>query len=784
MAALSTQAELNGAIGTSVLRKEDGPLLAGTSRFIDDLDLPGTAHVAILRSPHAHARILGIDAERARRAPGVIDVVTSADVDESVRIPMRMHAKRELDPYLQPPIAREVVRYSGEPIAVVVADSRYTAEDAAGLIDVTYEPLPHVVSGPDALEDGAPLLFEATASNVAAEIEITDGQVEEAFERADVVVEELIGCQRHAAVPLEPRGLVAQVDEQTGRLTLWGAAKIVHLNRKILARLLGWPERRVRLVELHVGGGFGARGEFYPEDYLIPFCAIRLGRPVKWTADREEDLRSTNHSREQVHEIALALGADGEFLALRDRVTFDTGAYIRTHGTVVGSMTAGLLPGPYRWGAYHCLMRQVVTNKTPAGTYRAPGRYEANLARERMIDIAAHRLGLDPLEIRRRNLVEPSGMPHATGTHTGGEEIVYDSGDYPRLLGRATELFDLDGMRAWRRSDPPSGLRRGLGFAYFVEKSGIANWDYARVELDNDGRAVVHAGSASIGQGVETVLAQICAEGLGLRYDDVAEVRHGDTDDVPDGMGSFGSRATVVAGSAVFRASQALRERIIARAAELLEAAEGDLEIVDGAVIPRGSPARGISLAEVFEESRAMNALAHGGAPGLSEEAYFHTESMTYPYGVHCAAIEVDLGTGGIEIERYAVAYDVGRAVNPVLIEGQIVGGAAQGIGGAMFEEMSYGEDGQHVSASFMDYLLPTASEVPPIRTVITEDAPSPLNPIGAKGAGEGGTAAAGAVIANAVSDALGAEATHLPLTPERVLRLAHEGARPSRKSR
>ena len=760
-------------IGRSVLRKEDPPLLTGSARFVDDHHLPGAAHVAILRSAHAHAAIASIDASAARELPEVLDVVSAADVPEEVRIPIRMHAQPGMERCLQPPLARERVRYSGEPVAVVVAESRYAAEDAAARIEVEYEPLPALVDAGAALEGAATALFEGAGGNLAAEVHVSSGDVDAAFASAHVVVEETIRCQRHASVPLEPRGLVAERDSRTGILTVWGAAKIVHVNRRILARLLGWPEERIRLVELHVGGGFGGRGEFYPEDYLIPFCALRLGRPVRWTADREEELRSTNHSREQLHEIALALSADGEFLGLRDRVVFNTGAYVRTHGTVVPSMTAGLLPGPYEWGAYDCHVAQVVTNKTPAGTYRAPGRYEANLARERIIDVGARRLGLDPVELRRRNLVPPAKMPHRSGSAIEGHPVVYDSGDYPRLLDTALRLFDWEAMSAWRTEQAGACRRRGLGLAYFVEKSAIAHWDYARVELDSAGQAVVHAGSASIGQGVETVLAQICADALGIAYDRVAEVRHGDTDDVPDGMGSFGSRATAIAGAAVHQASEALRARILRHAADVLEASEADLEISDGRVIARGSPAQGVSLRDVAEAARPAVALARGAEPGLSEESYFYSEDMSFPYGVHCVAVEVDTETGGVEIVRYAVAYDVGRAINPMLIEGQIVGGAAQGIGGALYEEFSYAADGQLVAGSFMDYLLPTAGEAAPMRVLVTEDAPSPLTPLGAKGAGEGGTAAAGAVIANAVSDALGAEVTELPITPERAVRLA-----------
>ncbi|HWF25072.1 MAG TPA: molybdopterin cofactor-binding domain-containing protein, partial [Solirubrobacteraceae bacterium] len=540
----------------------------------------------------------------------------------------------------------------------------------------------------------------------------------------------------------------------------WGAAKIVHTNRDLLSRMLGWPKERIRLVELDVGGGFGGRGEFYPEDFLIPLCAIRSGRPVAWTEDRAEGLHALNHSREQVHEVAMALRADGTFLALRDRFAMDTGAYVRTHGSVVPGMTAALLPGPYAWVAYRCDARQILTNKTPAGTYRAPGRYEANFVRERIIDLAARRLGRDPADLRRQNLIAPEAMPYPTGTHTDGHPVVLDSGDYPMLLHKGLERFDYAALQRWRASDPGPRRRRGLGIAMFVEKSGIAHWEYARVGISPAGRARVLVGSASVGQGVDTVLAQICAEMVGIDYEDV-DVAHGDTAIVPIGVGSFGSRATSIGGTAVMRAAEAVRERLMGLAAEKLEAAPEDLVLDRGAVHVAGSSGIRITLGELVE------------GDWLEEEARFDCEDMSFPYGLHCAALDVDLDTGAVVVDRYAVAYDVGRAINPQLVEGQVVGGAAQGIGGALLEEFAYDDSGQLVSASFMDYLLPTAVEVPPVEVLITEDAPTPLTPLGAKGAGEGGTAAVGAAIANAVSDALGADVTQLPLTPARVLALA-----------
>jgi carbon-monoxide dehydrogenase large subunit len=754
------------SVGRSVRRKEDPPLLRGQARFVDDIRPEGTLEAALLRSPHAHARIASLDTRPARGLDGVVDIVTADDLPGGgPPIPMRMFRRPGMERFLQRPLASGKVRYVGEPVAVVVATSRYLAEDALELIDVEYEPLPPLAHPLSALAADAPLLHDDAGTNLAAEFEITQGDAAAAFARAHAVVEAEIACGRHAAVPLETRGIVAQVDPD-GRLVVHGAAKIVHVNRRMLAALLDWPEQRIRFVEPHVGGGFGARGEFYPEDYLIPFCALRLNRPVAWTEDREEHLRACNHSREQVDRIAIALDAEGAFLALRADIVMNTGAYVRTHGSVVPGMSAGLIPGPYAWPAFACTVHQVVTNKTPAGTYRAPGRYEATLARERVIDMAARQLGIDAVELRQRNLVTADRMPYPNGSSTDDHPVVYDSGDYPLLLRRGLEHFDWDAMRAWRDVAPAGGpLRRGLGLAFFVEKSGIAQWEYARVAIGAGGQPVVFSGSASLGQGLETVLAQIAADALGLPYESI-DVRHGDTDEVPDGMGSFGSRATQLGGAAVQMAASALRDRILDLAADELEAAREDLVLGAGGVAVRGAPARGLALAEL-----AARCAEPGG---LADEATFRAEQMSFPYGLHCAAVEVDAGTGRVAIERYAVTYDVGRAVNPKLVEGQIAGGLAQGIGGALLEELAYGHDDAQLRAgSFADYLLPTAGDVPAPLVLITEDAPTPRSPLGAKGAGEGGTTAAGAAIAGAVSDALGVEVTRLPITPEWVRRAA-----------
>ena len=761
-AAAAGAADLQG-IGSSPLRKEDWPLLRGEGTFVADFRRPGMIHAFVARSPLAHARFTTIDRAAALRAPGVVDVITAQDLPDRGRpIPTRMFKDDNATRFLQRPLADGVVRYSGEPVAVVLADTRYRAEDAAELLGVDYEPLEVVLDSDRAVAPGAPLLQPDAGTNVAGRLVVEMGDIEEAMASADLVVSEEFHVQRHAAVPLETRGLVAEYDLRTQRLTVWGAAKIPHVNKKILLSLLGWEDAdRVRLVELHVGGGFGARGEFYPEDYLIPFAAMRTGRPVAWAEDREENLRATNHSREQVHRAELALKKDGSFLGLRDTFINNTGAYVRTHGMTVPGLTISMLPGPYRWPAYRGEFASVVTNKTPGGTYRSPGRFEANFVRERLVDIAARSLGLDPVDIRRRNLLDPESFPHDTGTLFDDHPVVYDSGDYERLLDRSLEAFDYEGLKRWRAEPVAGHLKRGLGMAYFVEKAGPAEREYARVELDASGRVMIYTGGASMGQGVETILAQVCASHLGLPYETMTVV-HGDTAVIPEGMGAFGSRVAMLGGAAVMRASLGLREKVLDAAAEMLEASAGDLVLAAEGVSVVGAPARRVSLADVVA-SRLET---------FRVEDRFVCELLGFPYGVHFAAVEVDTATGGVRVHRYAVGYDIGRSINPALVEGQIMGGFAQGLGGALLEELSYDDHGQ-LAASFMDYLMPTSKEVPELDILVTEDAPSPHNPLGVKGAGEGGTAAVGAAIANAVSDALGSEVTRLPLNPQRVMELA-----------
>jgi len=757
------------AVGRDLRRFEDERFVQGRGRYVDDIHPPGSLHAAVLRSPYAHARITGIDTRAAAGLSGVAGVFTFADLGRCAKpIPVRLCPDPALEHFLQYPLAREHVRYAGEPVALVVAESRARAEDALAAIEVDYDPL---AVAADARAPPPASLFEGAADNVAAHFVEAFGDIEAAFRECDRVVRTHFRVARHTAVPLETRGLVARRDPASDRLQVWGPTKVTHFNRAVLAGLLELPEERLQLIAPDVGGGFGVRGEFYPEDLLVPLAAWRLRRPVKWVEDRLEHLVATNHSREQHYELALALRADGTFLGLRVRLTNDMGAYLRTHGIIVPGLSAGMLPGPYRWPSYRCEVRCVLTNKTPTGTYRAPGRFEANAARERIVDLAARELGLDPVAIRAKNLITPDAFPYRVGTHILGEEVVYDSGDYPYALERAAAL---SGWGTRRRSAARGRFREGLGVAAFVEKTGTGPFEGARASVDAGGRVRIGTGAASVGQGLETSLAQIAADALGVDPARV-EVRHGDTDLIERGVGSFASRTTVMAGSAVHEACRALRAEVLDLGARALNVAPGELAFTGDGV--RAGDGRGCGLGELLARSAAAG---NGTAPEWLEVVrYFETQRMTYAHGVAVAEVRVDTRTGKVTPRHIWVVYDVGTAINPRLVATQVEGGVAQGVGGALLEAFHYDEEGQLLTGSLMEYLLPLTSDVPPITQERLERSPSPLNPLGVKGAGEVGVAGVGGAIANAVADALGAAGAHvcaLPITPEHVWRWLARG--------
>jgi CO/xanthine dehydrogenase Mo-binding subunit len=766
-------------VGSNVRRVEDARRLRGSARYIGDISRPGMLHAAIFRSGYAHARLLKIHSEKARAMPGVVDVLTFADIADVKPIPMRLEPSETLVHALQRPLAGERLRYVGEPIAVVVAESRYLAEDALEAIEIEVEEIPALVDVRAAIEPDAAVIHAGLARNIADHFVVATGSVDDGLAKATKVLEADFYIQRHSAVPLETRGLVADFDEARGDLTVWGPTKVVHFNHGVLASLLGMAPSRIRMVEVEVGGGFGVRGEFYPEDFLIPYLARRLHRPVRWIEDRNEHLKSANHSREQWHRLRVGIGDDARVLAFDDYLLNSMGGYIRTHGATLPAMTAAYMPGPYKLENYRCDAHCVLVNKTPVGTYRAPGRFGATFARERMMDLIARHCGLDPAEVRMRNFIPKEAMPYTTGTSAFDTPAIYDSGDYAKQLRQALDRFQYESLKAHCRERRKGGFHTGIGIGCFVEKSGGGPWEYARVQIDTSGEVTVFSGVADVGQGVETVLSQIVADELPT---DIKRIRivHGDTDVVPFGVGSFGSRSTVVAGNAALLATREIKTKLLELAATALQAKPSDLRFETDGVVVAGGIKPGISFAQLAALATPSTARTLGTKPGLSGEAVFYADRMTFPYGVHLALVEVDEKTGFIRIPKYLIAFDVGRAVNPMLVNGQLLGGFAQGIGGALLEEFSYDASGQLLSGSFMDYLLPSVAEVPAVEVLLTEDSPSPLNPLGVKGAGEGGIVAVGATIANAVCDAFDGliNIRELPLTPELVLRLAQEARR------
>ena len=753
-------------IGSRVARLEDPPLVRGAGRFVADISFPHQLHMRILRSDRAHAELLEVDVEEALAAPGVFAVWTADDVADIGPIAFRATRVKGLEPYRQPILARGRVRYVGEPVAAVFADTLCRAEDAAELVAVSWRDLPPILSA-----DDEPGRFDTTHSTEAHVLEKSRGDIAAAFVGAHAVVEIEVSVGRHSAVPMETRGAVALYDAGRDMLELHGATKRPHFNRDQIAQALGRAPSSVQLYEGQIGGGFGVRGELYPDEYLVCAAALRLGRPVKWIEDRWEHLQATNHSREQLHRIRAAVDADGTVRGIDGTFLHDQGAYIRTHGVRVPDMTAGMMPGPYRVAAYRSRGHVRLTNKTPAATYRSPGRYEATFARERLFDAIAAELGADPVEIRRRNLIAPDRMPFAAGIDTIDHEVVYDSGDYAGLLDKALERAGWDGLQAAMAARRANGELAGAGLALFVEKSGPGPADGVRVRVDVTGTVELLTGGASLGQGFETVMAQICAETLGVDYRSVRVV-HGRTDLIDYGFGAHSSRATVMTGEAVRIASENLRARAIEAAAELLQAPEDALDIADGRVgrTDRESGAE-VELGEIARRLAPGSPILAGRAPGLSAEGWHRSDLMAYPYGVHIAQVCVDAGTGAVQVERFLVAYDVGRAVNPMLVDGQLLGGCVQGLGGALLEEFRYDESGAPLSVTFADYLMPTLAETPPIDLLVCEDAPSPYNGLGVKGAGEGGINAVGAAIAAAIDAAIRIPGAidRLPATPERL---------------
>jgi len=778
-----------GVIGARLARNEDARLLTGRALFVDDLQLPGMLHAAFLRSPHAHARLGAIDAERARALPGVVAVFTADDLGAAWRpgpllvppppVPGALFHERT-----QVPLARGKVRHLGEPIALVVAESRELAEDAVAEIRVDFAVLPAAADLEGALAPGAPRVHDDLDSNLAAHVVQGRGDVEAGRAAARLVVRRRFRYDRGAAAALEGRGVVAEWDARAERLTVWDTTQAPIPIRNGLAAWLGLSEDRLRVVAPFIGGGFGPKiMMFYPEEVVVPWAALRLGRPVKWVSDRAEDFVSTTQERLQIHDAELAVDGDGRILALADSFLHDTGAYDPYGLTVPLNSQANAL-GLYAIPAYRSELRAVFTNLPIVTPYRGAGRQHGTFVIERLLDLAARELGLDRAEIRRRNLLPKEAFPVAQGiVYQDFTELTYDSGDYAPILEQALERI---GYRRFVEEEQPrarsAGRRRGIGIVTYVEGTGIGPFEGARVQVQGSGRVTVATGVGTQGQGHFTAFAQVAADALGVDAAEI-DVTTGDTDRFHWGTGTFASRGAVVAGNAIHAAAGAVAERARALAAAALGVEAGEIELAGGAARVRGEPGRAIGLGELARRANPLRgAVASGSEPGLEATRYFGPERGATAAGAHAMIVEVDPETMAVAIEKYVVVHDCGRVINPLLVEGQVHGGVAQGIGNAFYEQLVYDASGQLLNGSFMDFLVPTALDVPPIEVGHLET-PSPLNPLGVKGAGEAGAIPTGALFAQAVEDALGLpgfEILEIPLSPNRLFELvrAHRAAR------
>lgn len=773
-------------IGRPVRRNEDPRLLTGRALFVDDVEPPGTLHVAFYRSPHAHARIRDLDVSAAVARPEVAAVVTAEDLGDlwkpgPLLVPPPPIEGLEFHRRTPPPLARDVVRYMGEALAIVVADSRYAAEDALEEIAVDFEPLEAAVDLERALDAGAPLVHDDLSSNLASRVVQRKGDWEAARAEADHVIARRLVYDRGAAAAIENRGVVARWDDRAQRLTVWDTTQAPIPVRNAVAGILGLAEFQVRVIAPFIGGGFGPKIMFYADEWLVPWLAMRLGRPVKWIEDRWENFFATSQERGQVHEAELALARDGTILGVRDAFLHDTGAY-DPYGLTVPINSQCTLLGPYRVPAYESEFRVVFTNKPIVTPVRGAGRQHGVFVMERLLDAAARELGIDRLEIRRRNYLRPDEFPHEHEIlYQDSAPLYYDSGDYGPALERAAELI---GYERFVTEEQPRarerGRRLGIGVVSYVEGTGIGPYEGARVTVSPDGKVNLVTGVGTQGQGHFTSFAQLVAEVLGVEPGDVRVVT-GDTSEFHWGTGTFASRGMVVAGNACHAAARSVREKALRLAAAALEVAEEDLELVEGSVRVRGAPDLSVGLGELAVRSNPLRgAVKPGTEPGLEATSYFGPERGATASGVHAAIVEVDPATAMVELLRYVVVHDCGRVINPLIVDGQIHGGVAMGIGNAFYERLHFDEDGQLVNASFMDYLVPTATDVPEIVTDHLET-PSPLNPLGVKGVGEAGAIPVGAVFAQAVEDALGPggpEILEMPLSPDRLFELMGGGGR------
>jgi carbon-monoxide dehydrogenase large subunit len=772
------------AFGASVKRLEDPRLISGQAIYTDDLKLPGMAHMAVVRSPFAHARIKGIDISAAAAMPGVVAVLTGQEMADAgfAGLPCAWvvpDSDTKTPEHLA--IATDTVRYVGDAVAIVVADDIYQARDAAYGVEVDYEELPVVTDGHAAAQDGAPILHEDAPGNQCFHWTVSGGDVEAAFADADVVVGERILNQRLIPNAMEPRRAVAQWNAAMGELTLYNTSQNPHILRFLLSLDTGIPEHKIRVVALDVGGGFGSKIPHYPEDSMVIFAAQRTGRPVKWTETRSENYQASIHGRDHVQDVEMAAQSDGTITGLRATVWANLGAYLSTASTGVPTILHGLmLSGAYDIPNIHEDVYGMFTNTTPVDAYRGAGRPEATFIVERLVDLVAAKLEVDPEEVRRKNFIPPFTEGHEVATG-----LIYDTGNYVGALDKALEIADYKGLRNRQQDLRQEGRYLGIGLSTYAEICGLGPsevagavgfggglWESAIVRFHPSGKVRLMVGVAPHGQGEETTFAQIISDQLGVAVDDV-QVVYGDTDETPMGWGTYGSRTTPVSSGAIMGAVEQIKEKGRKIAAHLLEASEEDIEFADGNFFVKGSPEQAQSIQDIALAANTAWNMPEGVDPGLEASAFFDPTNFVYPFGSHIAIVEVDPETGEIELQRYIAVDDCGPIINPMIVEGQIHGGIVQGVGQALWEAAHYDEKGQLTTGSMMDYAIPRAADLPNFELAKTET-PTTVNPLGVKGVGETGTIGSTPAVYNAVMDALaplGVKQIHMPLTPERVWR-------------
>ncbi|HLK82098.1 MAG TPA: xanthine dehydrogenase family protein molybdopterin-binding subunit [Xanthobacteraceae bacterium] len=764
--------------GAAVKRKEDPALLAGKGRFVDDVRLPGALHAAFVRSPHAHARIRGIDTSAAKAVKGVHLVLGFSDLPEPLQknaLPLFVPAPAITQLHLPYALAREETVYVGEPVAIVAADSRHIAEDAAALVEVDYEPLAAVSDCAAAMMPGGALAHTENSSNIAARVPITVGNADAAFAGAAHVVRERLFIHRGGPFFMECRGVLASHDAVADSYTVYVSSQGSHRIKRGLLDVLDLNDNQMHVITPDVGGGFGPKGAVYPEYPCVAACAKMLGRPVKWIEDRRENFLCTHQERDQVWDLELAADRDGRILGLRGRLVHDTGAYI-PWGLVLPWIAATTVPGPYVIPHFKIELNAVYTNMISTTPVRGAGRPQGVFVMERMMDRLAEAVGLDRAEVRRRNFIAPTQMPYKVGiVSRDGRPVTYDSGDYPASQARALAAADYAGFPARQAEALREGRYIGIGISNAVESTGLGPYEGATVRVATTGKVVLYTGATPQGQSHKTTLAQIAADQLGVSYEDVT-VATADTKDIAFGVGTFAARTAVNAGSSAHLAAAEVARKIKLIAADMLEVSPDDLELRGGFAEVRGVPGLKKSFREIAVKSIGMPgfSMAGGLSPGLENTAYFQPDQSTYSNGTHVAEVEVDIETGGVKILRYTVLHDCGAVINPMVVEGQVVGGVAHGIGNALFERLHHDGDAQPQTTNFGEYLLPAAPDMPPIAILHSETA-SPLNPLGVKGAGEGGTIAAIGAIIGAVENALapfGIKINEAPVSPARIVEL------------